>query len=271
MCTSCCVAYPNPADPCFQRELYNRGFYRRMRRVRWLLRYDCRYRMFLMEELFRRHRIPFEHQMVYELGFGAGDLLLRFDNTCALHGCEASEDAIKELYNDHRIRKYREARFVSTDDDGYPVFPETGYNLIIASHVLEHVPDDGRVMKMLAENLHPNGFGLFFVPLERPSNLSYHHVRTYTAAGFAELLRSNGWEEVQVSENLRSDSHSERFLQFLDRLRLKLALSVCEAVRNVLYSLVPSGILHVAEAPLASLYVLPRQLMVLARRKPEAD
>lgn len=268
MCTSCCAVHTNPADPRFQRNLYNRGFYRRMRRIRWLLRYDCRYRMFLMEEAFHKHRIPFEHQKVYELGFGAGDLLLRFDNTCILHGCEVSAEAINQLYNDRRIERYREARFVLADSDGYPVFPSSGYDLIIASHVLEHVPDDKRVVKLLAEKLHPDGLGLFFVPLERPSNLSYHHVHTYTAAGFTELLCSNGWQPVQVSENLRCDSHSERFLQFLDRLRLKLALSACEAARNAVYSLVPSGIMHIVEGPLASLYVPPRQLMVLARRRP---
>ena len=84
----------NPGDLEFQRKIYSSGFYRRLKTVRWLVRYDCHYRLFLMEETFRRHQIPFERQRVYELGFGTGNLLMRFDTSCCLHGCEVSSEAI---------------------------------------------------------------------------------------------------------------------------------------------------------------------------------
>jgi len=221
--------------------------------------------MFLMEELFRKHKIPFEHQKVFELGFGAGDLLIRFDRTCRLHGCEVSEEAIQELYNDPRIKRYREARFVPANSDGYPVFPSSGYDIVIASHVLEHVPDDEEVLKQLAEHTRPEGVGLFFVPLERPSCQSYHHVHTYTAAGFCQLMRKTGWEPIQVTENLRCDAHSEKILQLLDKAHMRVALALTEAVRNIVYSLIPSGLIRLSEGPLASLFVQARQLMVLAK------
>ena len=266
MGASCAVMFRDPADPGFQREVYNRGFYRRLRRIRWLVRYDCRYRMFLMEEIFRKHKVPFENQKVYELGFGAGDLLLRFDRTCILHGCEVSEEAIQELYNDPRIKRYRETRFVPADESGYPIFPASDYDVVIASHVLEHVPNDEEILNQMAECTRPEGLGLFFVPLERPSHQSFHHVHTYTAAGFCRLMHAAGWKPLQVSENLRCDAHSEKILQLLDRARLRIALALTEAVRNILYSLIPSGVMHLSEGPLASLFVPARQLMVLARR-----
>lgn len=89
-------------DPDFQRQRYGTDFYQRMRTLRWLFRYDCRYRLLLMEEVFRRHGVPFEHQRVFELGFGTGDLLRRFDTTSTLHGCELSLGAIEALRRDPR-------------------------------------------------------------------------------------------------------------------------------------------------------------------------
>ena len=78
------------SDFNYQQQVYHHDFYRSFRRLRWLFRYDCRYRLFLMEEVFRKHGVPFEHRRVYELGFGSGDLRMHTPsvptslNTCQL-------------------------------------------------------------------------------------------------------------------------------------------------------------------------------------------
>lgn len=48
-------------------------------------------------------------------------------------------------------------------------FPEGAFDLVICSHVLEHVPDDRRAMRELRRVLAPDGVGLILVPqdLER--------------------------------------------------------------------------------------------------------
>ena len=154
--------------PEYQRELYSHGFYTRLRRARWLFRYDCRYRLFLMEELFRKYQVPFERMKVYELGFGTGYLLFRFDNTSTLHGCELVEEAVDAIEKDSRLRRYQKTRFVCANPDGSPRFPSSDYDLVIASHVLEHVPDDNLTLKLLAKHTRAGGLGLFFLPLEPP-------------------------------------------------------------------------------------------------------
>jgi SAM-dependent methyltransferase len=258
---------PDPARPECQRKAYGKGFYRNMRRLRWLLRYDCRYRLFLMEQAFRRNRISFEHQKVYELGFGTGNLLMRFDASCILHGCEISAEAVRVLRQEPRLARHKEVTLLEPDGQGNPIFPAADYDIAIASHVLEHVPDDIATLRKLYEHTNENGFGFFFVPLERPSRQNPLHVRTYTAAGFCELLDQTGWTPIEVRENLRFDTHWEKGLELVERLKLAHLPSVFEAIKNVMLSLAPTGLMRISEGPLESLYVSPRQLMVLARKK----
>jgi hypothetical protein len=254
------------ASPAVQRASYEGGFYRRLRRIRWLFRYDCRYRLLLMEDLFRRHQIPFEDQKVFELGFGSGDLLERFDHSCAVHGCEVSAEAVDVLMADPQMARYRERRFVVSDPQGHPSLPGDGYTVLIASHVLEHVPDDALALRTLAAHAHPEAHGLFFVPLERPCDQSPNHARTYSTAGFTRLLRQNGWEPVEVTENFR---YQMQWLTWLD-LPFKLGLptlgKTVETVKNLIFGAAPASLNYLLEEPLAAVHAKPHQLMVLARR-----
>ncbi|MEO1060706.1 MAG: glycosyltransferase [Actinomycetota bacterium] len=83
-------------------------------------------------------------------------------------------------------------------------------DLLICSHVLEHVPDDRRAMAEIGRVLSPGGVGVLLVPIslvvdgvdEDPSVVAPadrlarfgqdDHVRTYSAEGFVERLRSTG-------------------------------------------------------------------------------
>ena len=252
-------------DPSFQRERYGQGFYSRMRGLRWLFRYDCRYRLLLMEELFRRHSVPFEHQHVFELGFGTGDLLLRFDTSCALHGCEISLEAIGALRRDPRLAEYAEAELLLAGDDGTPRFPARDYDLVIASHVLEHVPDDREALTQLAQHTRTGGLGLFFLPLERPRH-NPDHARTYSAAGFTRRLEASGWQPLEISENFRYASHWVQVINWPSRHQVPVLGTLVEGIKNVALSVPPASFVRLVEKPLERLHVKAYQLMALARR-----
>jgi SAM-dependent methyltransferase len=247
-----------------QQKLYAQR-YARFRALHDFLRYDARYRLLLMEELFRAHAIPFEHQRVFELGFGTGSLLLRFDSTCVLHGSEISESAVRALAGDPRVASYREIALRLAAQDGTPVFPARDYDVVIASHVLEHVPDDQHTLRLLAQHTAEQGHGLFFLPVERPRH-NPDHARVYTAAGFTRLLRASGWEPVHVAENFRYASHLVQVVNWPSRARIPLLGPLVEAAKSALLALPPTAFVRLVEEPLEKLHVAPYQLMVLARK-----
>lgn len=247
-----------------QRQVYTRR-YARFRRLHDVFRYDARYRLWLMEDIFRRFEIPFERQKVFELGFGTGSLLLRFDASSALHGAELSTSALAGLAQDERARAYRELCLLATEADGSPRFPDTDYDIVIASHVLEHVPDDRAALAALHRHTRQGGFGLFFLPLERPRH-NPDHARVYTAAGFTRLLREVGFEPLHVEENFRYASHLVQVLNWPSRARIPVLGLLVELVKSALLALPPTSFVRLVEAPLAGLHVAPLQLAVLARK-----
>jgi SAM-dependent methyltransferase len=247
-----------------QRRVYAKR-YGCLRRIHDVLRYDARYRLFLLETLFRRFAIPFERQRVYELGFGTGSLLLRFDHTSALHGSELSESAVESLARDPRVQNYREVALVPSASDGRPRFPGQEYDVVLASHVIEHVPDDRETLTDLLAHMRRGGHAVFFLPLERPRH-NPDHARTYTAAGFAQLLREVGFEPVFVEENFRYASHWIQVLNWPSRARIPVLGTLVEVIKTTLLALVPTSVVRLVEEPLARLHVAPYQLMVLARK-----
>ncbi|MFT3928297.1 MAG: class I SAM-dependent methyltransferase [Myxococcales bacterium] len=252
-----------------QRRVYARR-YAHFRAVHDFLRYDARYRLFLMEELFRRHDIPFERQRVFELGFGTGSLLMRFDTSSSLHGSEISESAVNALRDDPRLASYAEADFRVASSDGNSSFPSSDYDIVIASHVIEHVPDDLHTLTQLAQHTRAGGYGLFFLPLERPRH-NPDHARTYTAAGFSRLLSAAGFTPIHISENFRYASHLVQVINWPSRARIPLLGPVVEAIKSLALALPPTSLVRLVEEPLARLHVAPYQLMVLAQKREPAN
>jgi SAM-dependent methyltransferase len=247
-----------------QRRVYARR-YGLFRRIHDLLRYDARYRLFLLEDAFRRFDIPFERQKVFELGFGSGQLLLRFDTSSSLHGSELSESAVEGLLADPRMRGYRDVKLVTSHVDGAPRFPDRDYDVVLASHVIEHVPDDRETLAELCARMREGGTAVFFLPLERPRH-NPDHARTYTAAGFTRLLREVGLTPFHVEENFRYASHCVQVINWPSRARIPVLGMIVEIVKTLLLALPPTSWVRLVEAPLARLYVAPYQLMVMARK-----
>ena len=108
--------------------------------------------------------------------------------------------------------RYRHvARFVVADLTDLP-FDEGSFDVVICSHVLEHVPDDRAAMRELHRVLVPSGEALLLVPLstdgggmdEDPTIVSptererrfgqWDHVRLYDRGSFDMRLGSAGFE-----------------------------------------------------------------------------
>jgi len=53
--------------------------------------------------------------------------------------------------------------------------PDAGFDVVMAHHVLEHIPDDRRAMRELFRMLKPGGVGLFTVPVNTSRHETYEN------------------------------------------------------------------------------------------------
>lgn len=111
---------------------------------------------------------------------------------------------------------------VDTDDTAditnLKIYDTASYDIIICSHVLEHVPDDRKAMSEIYRILKPKGFAIIMVPillslnedLENPlwtseaERWKYYgqkdHVRMYSKKGFIEKLEQTGFKVNQLDK-----------------------------------------------------------------------
>jgi SAM-dependent methyltransferase len=52
-------------------------------------------------------------------------------------------------------------------------YPDASFDVVICSHVLEHVPDDRRAIAELARVVRPDGMALVVVPIKRVTTVEY--------------------------------------------------------------------------------------------------
>jgi SAM-dependent methyltransferase len=108
-------------------------------------------------------------------------------------------------------------------------FPEESFDVILCSHVLEHVVDDRRAMHELRRVLKRDGWALINVPSEPGRAEIYEddsviepgdrlvqygqedHVRIYSTGGFVERLREAGFE-VEIDPLTFSSEERKRYV-----------------------------------------------------------
>jgi SAM-dependent methyltransferase len=246
-----------------QRNLYQGTFYRR-HRWRWMFRDDCRYRWHRLREVLFTLGISSLRKVVYEIGFGSGDLLFQFPSSCTLMGAELSADAVTAIQSDPRLALYRDHWFRALDSDGRIPIPEIKADIVLTSHVLEHVPDDRVFLEQALPALAPDGIVIIFVPLESPG-FDPKHVRTYSVRSLCQLVRGLGLEVLHVETNYHICAGPFRWMDHPARHDWPCLQSL-EGIRNVMMTVVPYRAARGLEEVLALVGVLPTQIMLVAGR-----
>ena len=153
---------------------------------------------------------------------------------------------------ERRFRSMRNLRYVTSDlnpkrgevvaDITALPFPEAGFDVVLCSHVLEHVGDDHQALTEIGRVLRPGGTALLLVPLdesraetyEDPSITSpserekafrqYDHVRVY-GRDFTERVRAAGLD-VEIDQ-----FHRRLDPALVQRRRMRSGLWVCRKPR----------------------------------------
>ena len=258
------VSLPNPVEILIrQKELYEGDFYRRGR-WRWTFRDDCRYRWHRLREYLTGAGFSLEQQRVLELGFGSGDLLLLFSTSCTLMGIELSQSAVDAIGQDPRLAHYRHTWFRALRPDGAMPEPPHQADILLNSHMLEHVPDPQAALAAALPALKPGGLVVTFVPLEEPG-FDPKHVRTYTPASLRRLMDDLDLEVLHLEENYRICCGPMRWAEHPARHDWPLFKSL-EGLRNILLTSIPYNTTRAIEELLLQAGVKASQAMVVARK-----
>lgn len=124
----------------------------------------------------------------------------------------APSRAMTAFFANHRVR-YRSADLSSplaqdhVDITDMAIYPAASFDLVICSHVLEHVPDDAQALRELRRIITPDGHLVLLVPI--PLLLAT------TDEDLAVTDVNERWRRFGQNDHIRMYSKSD----FLDRLR----------------------------------------------------
>lgn len=167
---------------------------------RW--RYDTQVKRKTCLALIKTLSADWAGKKICEIGFGSGDLLFSFPKDCELYGVESSSSALKTALALAEKKGYRKYQFFSVQDPFKILLDDVFIDLVIASHVLEHVENELDCLHESWRILKPGGAFAVLVPINERYN-DPNHLRRYTAMDCREICEGEGFHFVHGFENER--------------------------------------------------------------------
>lgn len=203
---------------------------------------------------------------VFDQGFGLGSMLFEFGPTCGIAGLELSASAVDAARAAAVDRGFRDVDLRKFEPGAaFPGEWRERFDVVISSHVLEHIEEPLPVLRDLVGLLRPGGHACLVVPIHERPGEDLNHFHQFTGAGFVSLVRESGLEILEVEE-------CDRLYSFIKPLagRLQRGPSRLDRTQSVLVNAalapLPEFCLRWADGLLARAGVLPCQCFVIARR-----
>jgi SAM-dependent methyltransferase len=264
------TAGPQPDGRATDIVSVNRSFYDSYYTYAWKarLQYDPVSKRNLARRILGRLRFPPERQRILDIGFGSGAILFSFGPANALYGVELARSAVVDA--ERRARRLGGRGFALREYAGHdPLpFPEAFFDLVVCSHVLEHVPDDRFLLSEIRRVLRPGGTALLNIPVNEGRYADPHHLRRYTEATFRDLVRKAG---LSILRTESADRIWNLFGWFFERRihkKLGPAGFLLSAAVNLYFAAIPDAVAGAMDRLLVG--SLPACQFILVARKWEA-
>ncbi len=241
------------------------GFYEGWRELVRLVRYDVRYRVRRMHQILRELDISIDDRDVLDVGFGWGDMLASFPRSCRLVGADISPSAIAYANQNTAFSEHVSARFCTISERDPEDLPRGPFDIIVSSHVLEHVPDDRASMQAMYDRLRPGGVLVAFVPVE-PPDYSPIHLRIYSIQSLTERLMQTGFDILHSEGSMYAEGHAFRLISIPVRRRWPGMRYLAAAIRHVSLSAFPYPALFGIDRAMFRLGFPSCQAVVVAKR-----
>lgn len=128
---------------------------------------------------FDRQGMDLDGKRVFDYGFGAGTFFRYCPKTAFLYGVELDPVHVERVAETLRARKYTQIDLRAVDEEGWRDHALLGrrYDVVVVSHVLEHVKSPVELLKRLADCVAPGGCLVALLPInERVGHDSHEWV-----------------------------------------------------------------------------------------------
>jgi len=163
-------------------------------------RYDTQQKVKTALYALKKSNIGLKDIGVLEIGFGSGDLLFKFGKGCSLYGVELSSHAVKNSADRARELNFRHFDFRLLNNDGSLPFKDIEIDLVIGSHVIEHIEDLDSFLDQIKRILVSNGLFLVLIPINERYN-DPKHLHHFSSEKCIRLFQENHFECIFSMEN----------------------------------------------------------------------
>lgn len=230
-------------------------------------RYDTQIKRKTCLYLLRRVGQTLRNQKVLEIGFGSGAVLFSFDPSCEIYGLEISHSAIERANRKAGQLGYRSHRFDLVDGNSLP-YEDDCFDIVVASHVVEHVENDTELLCEIHRTLKNDGIALILIPINEKYD-DPNHLHRYTSDEFLRIARAGFLTPVFKLENELLYHFVEKFYFEEYNKRWKLMGPLIAALFNFPTSVMPFRIYQTIDRLMMMLGRKPRQLACVLTKQPE--
>ena len=244
---------------------YN-DFYGKFEKWRKIFRFDIRYRCRRMHEILKKLKIKDRSISVLDFGFGSGDMLLSFDESCSLYGVDVSRSAVENGYDNPDFRIYRHSEFMAVPEFHPEKMFDRKFDIVISSHSIEHVYNDDILLEELSKRIKKEGYLVLFVPIEEPDYISFH-MRNYSIQSIQEKVLNAGFDIEFCEGSMYINGHIWKLITIPSRRNWGYLGKAVNAFRLFTLSLIPYKLVKTLDFILSKLGFGPRQALIVAKKR----
>jgi 2-polyprenyl-3-methyl-5-hydroxy-6-metoxy-1,4-benzoquinol methylase len=158
-------------------------------------------KVFLIQHLLNQLNVRIEDKSIFDYGFGAGTFFRHCPTSSRLFGVELDPITVREVTQMLNARGYRAVDLQPIQLENWKDHPllNRKYDLIVCSHVLEHLAEPAQFLQRVGQCLEDDGLLLGLVPINE-RRMETHHVQQLTRSSFEAMLPQTDLRLVQWME-----------------------------------------------------------------------